>query len=146
MFEAGQHLRVQVAPAGQAALVQRLEHPGLEQRRHQGGVEHHQVIAGAAWQQLALHRLVGVEGVVDHLDAGGFLEVGEGAFAHVVRPVVQAQGIAVVRRAQGRRQDQRRAKCCNQGLAHVGSTCVVVIGSPVATLCRLPGSGHNPNG
>ncbi|BAU73441.1 hypothetical protein ppKF707_3656 [Metapseudomonas furukawaii] len=29
---------------------------------------------------------------------------------------------------------------------HVGSTCVVVIGSPGATLSALDRRGHNPNG
>jgi hypothetical protein len=71
-------VRVEVGPAGQLALVQRLEHPGLDQRRHQGGVEHHQVVAGAAGEQFGLHRFVAVEGVVDDLDAGGLLEIGEG--------------------------------------------------------------------
>ncbi len=92
-FQALEHLRVEILPTGQQGLVQRLEHPRLDQGRYQGRVEHHQVVAGAPRQQLALDGFIGIEGVVDHLDPGGLFEPGEGVLADIVRPVVQTQGL-----------------------------------------------------
>ncbi|MNZ97874.1 hypothetical protein D3C78_1171380 [compost metagenome] len=51
---------------------------------------HHHVVAGAAGEQLAFEGLVGVEHVIDDLDTGFRLEVGEGGLADVVGPVVHA--------------------------------------------------------
>ncbi|MNP47031.1 hypothetical protein D3C76_1410680 [compost metagenome] len=105
------HLLVEVVPAWQLLLVQRLEHPGADQRGDQGSVEHDQVVAGAAGEQFGLYRFVAVEGVVDDLDAGGLLEVGQGGFADVVGPVVQPQRVTAVHlcrlgQAGARRQQQ----------------------------------------
>ncbi|MCY1440095.1 hypothetical protein D9M71_563550 [compost metagenome] len=123
MIEVPEHFRVEVAPTGQLRLVQRLEHTGLEQRRHQRGVEHHQVVAGAAGQQLALHGFVGVEGVVDHLDAGGLLEAGDGVLADVVGPVVEVKGVVVGAEAHGRQGRQGRAEYCRKSGPHVSPAC-----------------------
>ncbi|MCY1435309.1 hypothetical protein D9M71_513990 [compost metagenome] len=83
------HLLIEVLPARQLLLVQCLEHAGADQRGDQRGVEHDQIVAGTAGEQFGLHGFVAIEGVVDDLDAGGLLEVGEGGFADVVGPVVQ---------------------------------------------------------
>ncbi|MNH21713.1 hypothetical protein D3C79_815350 [compost metagenome] len=138
-----EHLRVEVVPARQLLFVQRLEHLGLDQRRDQGGVEHHQVVARAPGQQFGLNRFVAVEGVVDHLDAGGFFKVGEGRFADVIRPVVQPECVARLlaggerRRCQGREQQTGNHLQC---LSHSHS--VVSPGSarcePTGLLSREP--------
>ncbi|MNG10257.1 hypothetical protein D3C84_937160 [compost metagenome] len=118
------HLGVEVMPARQLLLVQRLEHPGLDQWRHQGGVEHDQVVAGAAGEQFGLYGFVAIEGVVDHLDTRGFLEIGQGGFADVVGPVVQPECVAGVHfSGQGGRGGGRQQQTAHhlQCLAHSNS-------------------------
>src|SRR6185312_11237728 len=49
----------------------------------------HDVVAGLAREQPRLQRLVGVEGVVDHLDAGLLGEILQDIRRHIVRPIVE---------------------------------------------------------
>ncbi|MNN65070.1 hypothetical protein D3C81_1805470 [compost metagenome] len=117
-----QDFRVQVGPARQLFLVQRLEHLGLDQRWREGGVQHDQVITGMAGEQFGLHRFVGIEGVVDDFDAGGLFEVGHGFFTDVIRPVVQPQRMAVVHLSgvgiQCQRYNKQTGNHLKQRLAH----------------------------
>ncbi len=88
-----QHLEqggVEVLPVRQLALVQRLEHPGLQVVGQEAVAGHHQVIARMAGQQLGLQYLVAVVDVVLRRDAGLRLEVLQGVRADVVEPVVDA--------------------------------------------------------
>ncbi|MNY41751.1 hypothetical protein D3C86_1765900 [compost metagenome] len=84
-----QDFRIKVGPARQQFFVQRLEHLGLDQRWREGRVQHDQVITGMTGEQLGLHRFVGIERVVDDLDAAGLFEIGQGLFADVIRPVIE---------------------------------------------------------
>ena len=70
------------------------------------GGGHHDVIAGLAGEQPRLQRLVGVESVVDHLDAGFPGEVLQHPRRHVVRPIVEIDGALLGLRR--RRRQQRR--------------------------------------
>ncbi|MNI73974.1 hypothetical protein D3C73_1300280 [compost metagenome] len=87
-----------------------------------------------AGEQLGLHGFIGVEGVVDDLDAGGFLEFGQGVFADVVGPVVEPQGLAVVHLGgldvvgcyQG---SEKQAGNHREGLAHSKFTLSSDVGS-----------------
>src|SRR3546814_7594216 len=54
----------------QLRLVELLEHAGLDLAREEAAGRHHDVVAGAARQQLGLEDLVGIEDVVDDADAG----------------------------------------------------------------------------
>ncbi|CRQ99431.1 hypothetical protein PAERUG_P45_London_17_VIM_2_12_12_02975 [Pseudomonas aeruginosa] len=88
---AGEHLeqgRVEVLPVRQLALVQRLEHLGLQVVRQEAVAGHHQVVAGMPGQQLGLEHLVAVVDVVLRRDAGLRLEVLQGVRGDVVEPVV----------------------------------------------------------
>lgn len=83
------HHRPCVGEVPQLRLVELLEDVGLDLALQEVGRGHHDVIAGLAGHQARLQRLVGVEGVVDHLDAGLPGEVLEDVRRHVVGPVVQ---------------------------------------------------------
>ena len=78
----------------------------------------HDVVAGFAGQQPRLQRLVGIKGVVDHLDAGFLGKVLQHPRRHVVRPVVEIDGALLRlrgRAATGPRR-QRRSSQWNCGI------------------------------
>ncbi|MNI81221.1 hypothetical protein D3C73_1378160 [compost metagenome] len=53
---------------------------------------HYYVVTGAPGQQLAFQGFVGIEYVIHRFDSGGFLEVGQGGLADVIRPVINMHG------------------------------------------------------
>ena len=61
---------------------------------------HHDVVAGTAGQQLGLEDLVGVEDVVDDLDAGLLGEFLDDRRVDVVRPVVDVDDLVLGMRRQ----------------------------------------------
>ena len=71
---------------GELALVERLEDTGLDLAREEGPAGHDHVVAGAAGEQLGLEDVVGIEDVVDDLDAGLGLEFGEDLLVDIVGP------------------------------------------------------------
>ena len=81
-----------IAEIRQLALVELLEHAGLDLALEEIGGRHHHVVAGLAGEQLGLQHLVGVERVVADLDAGLLGEVLEHRRLDVVRPVVDVDG------------------------------------------------------
>ncbi len=82
-----------LARFGSCALVQLLEHAGLDLALQERGRRHHHVEAGVAGQQAGLEHVVGVEDVVGDLDAGLLFEVLDGVFGDVVRPVVDVEDL-----------------------------------------------------
>jgi hypothetical protein len=104
-----EQFRVEVLEVRQLLAVQLEERAGLHLAGEEVVGRHHHVIPGAPGEQFALQGFVGVEHVVDHLDPGLGLEVGQGGLADVVGPVVDADrrrrlaGTAE-RRHQGQRE------------------------------------------
>ncbi|MNS80506.1 hypothetical protein D3C72_1141870 [compost metagenome] len=85
-----QQFRVEVLEVRQLLAIELEERAGLYLAGEEVVRRHDHVIPGATGKQLAFQGFVGVENVVDHLDPGLGLEVGEGGFADVVGPVVDA--------------------------------------------------------
>ena len=83
------HDRPGVGEVGQLRLVELQEDfcRDLALQEIAGG--HHDVVARFSRQQPRLQRLVGVERVVDHLDAGFLGEILQHSRRHIVRPVVE---------------------------------------------------------
>ena len=134
-------LRPLVHDIGQLALVELLEHAGLDLALQEIGGRHHHVVARLAGEQLGLQRLVGVEGVVDHLDAGARGEQLEHGRVDIVRPVVDIDH-AVLRRG-GRRGNgaDGRSECGDeQDTAHGEASGVhgLLVGSPAAFQAMMP--------
>ena len=77
-----------VGEVGQLRLVELLEDAGLDLARQEVGGRHDDVVAAAAGEQLGLEDLVGIEDVVDDLDAGFLGEVLDDRLVDVVGPVV----------------------------------------------------------
>ncbi|MDT4862047.1 hypothetical protein FQZ97_966810 [compost metagenome] len=92
LFEQLEQRRVEVLPVRQLAAVELKEHPGIHLAGEEvvGGDD--DVVAGASREQFAFQRFVGIEDVVDRLDASGLLELAQGVRGYVVRPVVDADG------------------------------------------------------
>ena len=86
------HLRPGVGEVRQLRLVELLENVGRDLALQEIGGGNDDVIAGFAGEQPGLQRLVGVERVVDDLDAGFPGEVLQHPGRHVVRPVVEIDG------------------------------------------------------
>jgi hypothetical protein len=111
LVEAGgapHHLRVEVLPVRDLALVQLGEDPGLDLPGEEGVTGNHEVIAGSAGEQLALEHVIGVEGFVDDLDAKLAGEIAEHGLVDVVHPVVDANhGILRRHQRRGEEDDQR---------------------------------------
>jgi hypothetical protein len=91
-FELFEQRRVEVVPVAQLGLVQFLECAGTDLLAEEMVGGHHHVVAAAPGEQLALEGFVGIEDVVDGLDASLLLECLEGVFADVIRPVVDMYG------------------------------------------------------
>ena len=83
------HDRPRVGEIGQLRLVELQKHLGHDLALQEIAGGNDDVVAGLAGEQPRLQRLVGVKGVVDHLDAGLLGEVLQHAGRHVVRPVVE---------------------------------------------------------
>ena len=101
------HHRPGVGEVRQLRLVELLENLRGDLALQEIAGRHHDVVAGLAGQQPRLQRLVGVEGVVDHLDAGLPGEVLQHPRRHVVRPVVEIDRALL--RLRGRERQRRRA-------------------------------------
>ena len=86
------HHRPGVGQVRQLRLVELLEDIGLDLALQEIGGGNDDVIAGFARKQARLQRLVGVERIVDHLDAGFLREILEHPRRHIVRPVVEIDG------------------------------------------------------
>ena len=86
-----EQLGIEILPVGQLALVQLLEYAGLDLGFQELVGGNHQVIAGAAGEQLGLQRLVAVEGIPGDADAGLLGEVLGRLGQDVVGPVVDPQ-------------------------------------------------------
>jgi hypothetical protein len=95
-----EHVRIEIAPVRQLAAVERRVDAGfyLAAEVAGGGADH--VVAGVAGHHLGLECLIGIVGVVYHLDARAALEFGDGVLADVIRPVVDVQD-PVVTAARG---------------------------------------------
>src|SRR5690606_10614166 len=100
---------VEVLPVGQLGLVQLLKYAGLDLLGEEGVGRNHYVVTGAAGQQLGFQHFVAVKDVVDDLDAGFLLEIGQGVRCDVVGPVVDVQHLVVSLSSacHGRSQGQR---------------------------------------
>ena len=83
------HHRPGVGEVGQLRLVELQENLGRDLALQEIAGGNDDVVARFAGQQPRLQRLVGVERVVDHLDAGFLGEVLQHPRRHVVRPVVE---------------------------------------------------------
>src|SRR3546814_1459705 len=94
-----------------------LEHAGLDLARGEAAGRHHDVVAGAARQQLGLEDLVGIEDVVDDADAGFLLEVFQDRLIDVVGPVVDVDDL-FLRRGRAERQDESDRTCRNRSEEH----------------------------
>ena len=80
---------------GQFAVVEGLEGAGLDLALQELAGRHYDIVAGAAGEQFGLENFVGVEDIVDQVDAGLLLEFGEQLLVDVVGPVVDAHLIGV---------------------------------------------------
>ncbi len=86
-----QHLQngfVEVLPIGQLGLVELQECPARNEARQIGAGDVDHVIAGRTRHHLGLDGFSCVVGVIDHLEAGGLFEIGDGGLADVINPVV----------------------------------------------------------
>ncbi|MNI67959.1 hypothetical protein D3C73_1236200 [compost metagenome] len=92
LFQALEQHRVEVGIVGQLRLVELLESARLDLLAQEVVGRHDHVVARTPGQQLAFQGFVGVEHVVDRLDPGLFLEVGQGGFPDVIRPVINMHG------------------------------------------------------
>jgi len=88
----GHQVGVEIAPVGDLRPIERLEDAGLDLAAEEVVGGHHQIVAGAARQQLGLEDLVAVEDVVDDLDTGLRGEIGEHLRVDIVRPVIDLHG------------------------------------------------------
>ena len=79
---------------------------------------HHHVVAATAGQQLAFKGFVGIEDIVDGLDASLLLELLQRRFADVIRPVVDMHGggLGGGRTGYGGGDDQR-LECRAHGMS-----------------------------
>ncbi|MNJ21984.1 hypothetical protein D3C77_163490 [compost metagenome] len=82
---------VEVLPVRQLGAVQLLVDAGLDLLGQEVVRRYYHVVAGLARQQLGLKGFVAVEDIVDDLDAGLFLELGDGVWCDVVGPVIDVQ-------------------------------------------------------
>ena len=87
--ELRRYFRPRIGEIRQLRLVEFLENAGADLALQEIGARHHDIVAGFAGQQPRFKSLVGVEGVVDHLDAGLPSEIVQHAGRGVVRPVVE---------------------------------------------------------
>ena len=88
-------LRPKIDQVRQLALVELLKDPGLDLALEEKAGRHHHVIAGLAGQQLGLQRIVGIEGVVAHLDAGLLGEILDHGRLDIVRPIVDVDDLSL---------------------------------------------------
>ena len=102
------YFRVQVFPVAEAAALQRLVHPGLDEAGRIRGGMHDQVIAGLAGHQLGVHDLRGVVDVVIDPDAVFPFKIGNGGRADVIRPVVHVDDFFFRRRGDARKYQKRQ--------------------------------------
>ena len=79
---------IKVLPVRQQTAVELLERARFDLLAKEMVGRHHDVVAGTARQQFAFQGFVGVKHVIHGFDASRLLEVGQGGFADVVRPVV----------------------------------------------------------
>ena len=92
----------------QLRLVELLEHACLDLARQEVGGRHDDVVAAAAGEQLGLQDFVGIEDVVDDLDAGFLGEILDDRLVDVIRPVVDVDdAILCTRTSDERRQNGR---------------------------------------
>src|SRR5262249_44124731 len=98
----------------QLRLVELLEHIGLDLPLQEIGGGHDDVVTGLARQEPRLQRLIGIEGVVDDLDAGLLAEILQDVGRDIVRPIVEIDrallGAGRARQKNGRDQDRSRRK------------------------------------
>ena len=112
---------VEVLPVRQLGLVQRLVDAGLDLLGQEVVGRHHDVVTGLAGQELGFQGLVGVEDVVDDLDAGFLGELLDGIRGDVVRPVVDVQYLVFSLRHAGHGARQGHGEqCFTEGLDHAG--------------------------
>jgi hypothetical protein len=95
-----------VGQVWQLRLVKLLEHAGLDLPGQERARRHHHVVAGSAGEQLGLQDFVGIEDVVDDLDAGFLGEVLQDRLVDIIGPVVDVDGPLLGGRAEG--QDGRK--------------------------------------
>jgi hypothetical protein len=106
-----QHLRVELLPVREAALVERLEDSERDEPRGVLAPVHHHVVAGPAGEELRLDDLARFVGVVVDADPSLRREGREGVLADVVGPVVHVHDRRLGRhRAAGseREREERR--------------------------------------
>jgi hypothetical protein len=89
------HFRPGMGEVWQLGLIQLLEHPGLDLLLHEIGGRHHHVVAGLARQELGFQRIIGIESVVGHLDAGIAREFLQHIGRDVIGPVVDINALAL---------------------------------------------------
>src|SRR5690606_23743066 len=80
--------RVEVDQVGQLALVQLKVGAGTNLLGQVVVGGHHHVVATLAGGQLAVEGIVGIKYVVNDLDAGFLLEIGQGVRSNVIGPVI----------------------------------------------------------
>ena len=116
------HHRPGIGEVRQLRLVELQENLGRDLALQEIAGGNHDVVAGFAGQQPRLQRLVGVERVVDDLDAGFPGEVLQHPRRHVVRPIVEIDralfGLGG-REQQSRGQRRNKANLIAGELAHL---------------------------
>ena len=140
------HDRPGVGEVRQLRLVELLEDIGLDLALQEIGRGHHDVVAGLAGHQARLQRLVGVEGVVDHLDAGLLGEGLQDIRRHVVGPVVEVDDALLggrLLRGECQRCGDRetKAKTVAADIRHLGPTSCVRAPRPTTAPAQCRASG-----
>jgi hypothetical protein len=105
--EALHYLGPHVLQVRQLGFVKLLEDTGLDLACQERPSRYHDVVTRAASQQLGLKQVVGIEDVVDDLDAGLLGEVGENGIVDVIGPVVDVDNF-VLRQCNARGKERSR--------------------------------------
>ncbi|VVM69957.1 hypothetical protein PS673_01721 [Pseudomonas fluorescens] len=92
LFQALEQHWIEVRIVRQLRLVELLECPGLDLLAEEVVRRHDHVVAGTPGQQFTFQGFVGIEDVINRLDTGLFLEIGQGGLADVVGPVINMHG------------------------------------------------------
>jgi hypothetical protein len=95
----------------QLRLVELLVDAGSDLALHEGDGGHDDIVAGAAGQQLGFQRLVGIEGVVDDLDAGFLGEIFEDGTVDVIGPVVDVDDAILSHGRRSGKPSHERGGC-----------------------------------
>ena len=107
VLRAGEDVGIEVLEIGDLGFVDRGEHSFLDHDRDVVRRGKDDVVIRAAGLELGEHRLVGIEGIVDDLDAVFLLEFLDDRVRRVVGPVEDEQLFRLVARAGAERQRER---------------------------------------